>query len=81
MRHILTIAVCLLLIAGMFAFAQRMAVCQANWKNANVNLSANAIIAIQISNLIWDYWFVPVAILVTVIALSIAALCQRKDES
>lgn len=79
--HIVTIVVCLLLIASMFAYIGWMQACVSRWKGANVELPSVVLTAISVAMLLRDYWFVPVAVLGTIAAISAALLWQRRDDA
>ncbi len=79
--HVVTIIVCLLLIACMFAYIGWMQAYVARWKGANVMLPPNLYLAIHIANLLQDYWYVPLVVLLAIAAVSLASLCRGRHDS
>jgi hypothetical protein len=75
--HVVIIIVCLALIGGMFAYIAWMESYIAKWKGFNVEVSPRMYFAIHVADFLGDYWYVPVAILLGIAAISVASLCRR----
>jgi hypothetical protein len=80
MRYIVAISISVVLILCMFAFANWMAVCEQEWSEQDVDLSAFSLLGIHSANFIWGYW-ISVVPLLLVIPVSLVMLFRGKKPS
>ena len=81
MKYFLTIVFCVLAIVSMFVYAHVMAIYTRQWMEQDVSISASAEIAVRIAKLIHNYWYIPLALLLVVIAFCTVELCTKKNET